>query len=156
MGFLEDLEKEQVKDLPLRDAIVINEHTIARAAIALMRSNDLGCSVIVQREWEPTGIFTEQSVIRMLHEGASLDSNPVSKFRDPSYRCVGLTDSIRTVWDAVVEEGMRFMCVVDHEGQLVGLAGQRSLADYVCDCYARQVAVQRLGSKPWMLEREGA
>ncbi|MCD0462974.1 CBS domain-containing protein [Roseiconus lacunae] len=156
MGFLDELNSEPVKNLPLRDAIVVNRHTIARAAIALMRSHDLGCSVIVEREWEPSGIFTEQSVIRLLHERASLDSTPVSKYCDSAFRCVKRSAPIREVWDAVADEGVRFVCVTDEDGQLIGLAGQRSLADYLCDCYGRQVAVQRLGSKPWMLQREGA
>ncbi|MCC9603978.1 CBS domain-containing protein [Stieleria sp. JC731] len=156
MGFLDELNTERVKDLPLRDAIAINEHTIARAAIALMRSNDIGCAVVVKHQWEPCGMFTEQSVIRLLHDGVSLDSTAVSKYLDPSYRCVSLSSPIRRVWDAIVNDGARFLCVTDDDGQLVGLAGQRSLAEYLGDCYARQVAVQRLGSKPWMLEREGA
>ena len=97
-----------------------------------------------------------QSVIRMLVDGASLDCTPVSKFADPNYMVAKRSDPISGVWDAVIHDGIRFVCVTDEEGQLVGLTGQRGLSEYVCDCFANQITVQRLGSAPWMLQREGA
>ena len=156
MGFREDLSQETVEKLALRDAIAIDEHTILRAALALMRSNSLGCAVIVDQRSCPTGIFTEQSVIRALVAGASLDSVPVSKFTDPDFCVVRTSDPISVAWKAIVGSGARFLCVVDDNGGLVGLSGQRGLAEYVCDCFAKQITVQRLGSAPWMLQREGA
>ena len=156
MSFQEDLAGERVESLPLRDAIAIDKHTILRAAIAMMRTHNLGCAVIVDSVCRPTGIFTEQSVIGMLVGDASIDAQPVSAFADPHFFVVKLTDPISDVWDAVVHQAARFVCVTDEEGQLVGLTGQRGLAEYVCDCFANQIAVQRLGSTPWMLEREGA
>ena len=101
-------------------------------------------------------MFTEQSVIRMLVEGASLDTTPVHTFAQTEFATVRTRDPILAAWKAVVQSGQRYVCVTNDEGQLVGLSGQRSLAEYVCDCFAKQIAVQRLGSAPWMLEREGA
>lgn len=155
MTFKEDLSQQTVARLPLRNAIAIGEHTILRAAIAIMRAHSLGCAVIVDHQLRPRGIFTEQSIIKMLMEERSLDSTPVSEFADPNYYLATLDDPIAKVWDAVIE-GARFVCVTDNSDQLVGLTGQRGLAEYVCDCYASQIAVQRLGSAPWMLQREGA
>ena len=156
MSFREELSKETVSELPLRDAIAVDQHTVLRAAIALMRQHELGCAVIVDHLCRPTGIFTEQSVIRMLIAEASLDSQPVSDFADPHFFVVKQSDPISKVWDLIVGEAARFVCVIDDEGQLAGLTGQRGLAEYVCDCFASQIAVQRLGSTPWMLQREGA
>ena len=156
MGFYEDLARERVSSLSLRDAIALDEHTIARAAVALMRSNGLGCAVIVDQHGDPTGVFTEQSVIRLLAEVACLDTTPVSKFTDPDFFVVRSDDSIQKVWNAVVRDGARFVCVTDKAGRLMGLTGQRGLSEYVADCFAKQITVQRLGSAPWMLQREGA
>ncbi|WP_182870833.1 CBS domain-containing protein [Stieleria mannarensis] len=156
MTFEEQLSSEQIRTLPLRDAIAIDEHTVARAAIALMRTHHLGCAVIVDQNCRPTGVFTEQSIIRLLVAGASLDTTPISSYAEPDFSVVRASDPIMTAWKAVVDSGRRFMCVTDDEGYLIGLTGQRGLADYVCDCYAKQITVQRLGSAPWMLQREGA
>ena len=156
MGFREDIEQDVVGLLELRDAIAIDEHTILRAAIALMRTHSLGCAIIIDQHFHPTGIFTEQSVIQVLVAGASLDAVPVSAFADPDYFVVRSSDPLLKAWNAVVHSGARFVCVTDDSGRLLGLTGQRGLSEYVCDCYSKQIAVQRLGSAPWMLQREGA
>ncbi|QDV83273.1 CBS domain-containing protein [Planctomycetes bacterium TBK1r] len=156
MSFKEQLSREQIRTLPLRDAIALDEHTVARAAIALMRTHSLGCAVIVDPGCRPQGIFNEQSIIRMLMAGVSLDTTAISAFADPDVGIVRADDPILFAWQAVVDQGHRFLCVTDDEGYLIGLTGQRGLAEYVCDCYAKQIAVQRLGSAPWMLQREGA
>jgi CBS domain-containing protein len=156
MAFQEDLLDDKIKSLALRDAIAIDQHTLLRAAIAMMRSHALGCAVIVDQHRHPIGIFTEQSIIRVLVAGVSLDSTPVSDFTDPDFAVVGVDEPIQSAWRAVVDRGIRFLCVTDADGRLVGLSGERGLAEYVCDCFAEQITVQRLGSAPWMLQREGA
>lgn len=156
MSFQEDLADDSVGALPLRDAIAVDCHTVVRAAIALMRSHDLGCAVIVDHHCRPIGVFTEQSVIRMLMENRCLDTTPVSEFCDPNFFVASTQDPIQKVWDAITDSGVRFVCVTDKTGQLLGLSGQRGMAEYVCETYAQQVTVQRLGSAPWMLQREGA
>lgn len=156
MGFREDIEEDMVGSLSLRDAIAVDERTILRAAIALMRSHSLGCAIIIDQHFRPTGLFTEQSVIQVLVSGASLDEVPVSAFADPDFFVARSSDPILKVWNAVVHSGARFVSVTDEAGRLVGVTGQRGLSEYVCDCYSKQISVQRLGSAPWMLQREGA
>ena len=156
MTFKDDLLADPVGSLNLRNAIAVDRHTVLRASIAMMRSQSLGCAVIVDQLCHPTGVFTERSVINATVAGAGLDDHPVSEFADPAFFVVQASDPILTLWKAVVGSGARFVCVTDDGGRLVGLAGQRSLAEYVCDSFAGQVTVQRLGSRPWMVNREGA
>jgi len=156
MSFRKELADEKVGSLPLRDAIAVDGHTVVRAAVALMRSHGLGCTVIVDHHCRPAGIFTEQSVIRMLVQGVCLDTTPVSQFCDPHFFVLRTDDPIEKAWEAVTRSGARFLCVTDKSGELIGLTGQRGLSEYLCDTYSQQVTVQRLGSAPWMLQREGA
>lgn len=156
MNFKQDLATDRVSSLPLRDAIAIDKHTVIRGAIALMRTHSLGCAIIVDHRCYPTGIFTEQSVIRTLVAGASLDATPVSEYVDPCFCVVRASDPIEEAWNAVIRANARFLCVTNDDGELVGLTGQRGIAEYVCDCFSNQIPVQRLGSTPWMLHREGA
>ncbi len=156
MTFKEDLRSDRIDGLTLREAIAIDPHTIVRAAIALMKSHSIGCAIVVDGDLHPIGVFSEQSVIRILNDGADIDSVPVSDFLDKTHWVVSKSDSVSELWKAVVDEGARFVAVTDSEGRLTALTGQRGLAEYVCDCYANQIAVQRLGSAPWMLQREGA
>lgn len=149
------LARDRVSSLPIREAIQVTPATIVRAAAALMRTKRLGCAIMVDQS-RPVGVFTERSVLEVLTHDASLDNLPVKDFVDTSVRAVRTSDPIRTVWDAIQREGVRFVCVTDDDENLVGLTGQRGLAEYVADFFPQQVMVQRLGSKPWMGTREGA
>lgn len=156
MGFRQDLEEEPVSSLPLRNAIMVHRFTLVRAAVAVMRNQTLGCAVIVDNTRAPEGIFTERSVIDVLVKGDSLDDSPVGDYLDPQFVCVNLNEPIMRVWEAVHQGAARFVCVTDDEGRLIGLTGQRGIAEYVADYFAQQVTVQRLGAKPWIHQREGA
>lgn len=148
------MDEDTVASLPLREPIQIVPATIVRAAVAMMRHRQLGCAVIAERG-RPMGIFTERSVLDVLIQDASLDNLPVRNFADINFRCVQLGDPISCVWDAIQRDGLRFICVTREDGQLVGLTGQRGLAEYVAECFPQHVMGQRFGPA-WLAEREGA
>ncbi len=156
MDFLVELEGDSVGSLPLKNAIIIKPNTLVRAAVAMMRDQSLGCAVIIDRLGEPCGIFTERSLIRVLMQDASLDGTPVCDFAERDFLCVGQDDPILGVWEAIRLAKARFVCVTGEDGKILGISGQRGLAEYVSDCFAQQTTVQRLGSTPWIQEREGA
>jgi CBS domain-containing protein len=154
--FCHDLENESIRELPLRDAIVVYPNTLIRAAVAVMRNRSLGCAVIVEEGWIPTGLFTEQSLLKVLMQNASLDDRPVRDFAEPNFLAVKHSEPISRVWNAIQREGFRFICVTDDDGKLIGVTGQRGIAEYIAEYFPQQVMVQRLGSTPWMQQREGA
>ena len=156
MSFLHDLETDTVGSLPIRSAIIVKPYTLIRAAVALMRTHALGCAVIADHTSVPSGVFTEHSVIEALTKDACFDDTPVFRFADPKFVVVRKSEPILRVWEAVQKAEARFVCVTDDSGKVIGVTGQRGLAEYVADCYAGQITVQRLGSTPWMQQREGA
>ncbi len=156
MRFRDQLEQEPISDLPIRNPVVAHSGTLVRAAIAEMRSREVGCAVIVDHAGSPVGIFTEQSVIELLVDEASMDDRPIQDFLDQNFIVVKSSEPISQVWDAIQIERARFVCVTDDHGKFIGVTGQRGVAEYLAECFASQVAVQRLGSTPWMQDREGA
>ncbi len=156
MGFREDLEQETVKDLPIRKAVVVRAEMSVRETVQEMRAGSLGCAVVVDGQGRPQSIFTEQALLDLLNKQGSIDGHQVAELAETQFLCVQRSEPIRTVWNAVSKDGARFICVVDDEGKLVGLTGQRGLAEYISEYFPEQVMVQRLGSKPWMQQREGA
>ena len=156
IAFREGLEQETIGSLPLRDAIVVYPDTVIRAAVAVMRHRSIGCAVIVDIGMVPTGLFTERSLLDALVQNASLDERPVSQFAESHFLSVKSSEPISRVWDAIYQNGFRFICVTDDDGKLIGITGQRGIAEHIADCFPQQVMVQRLGSKPWMQQREGA
>ena len=156
MTFRDDINQDTVSSLQLREAIVIQPETSVSDAVALMRTKSLGCAVIVDQDDTPRGFFTEQSLLVAILQHDSLDDRPVSGFVDPEFLTVQSSDPISRVWEAVRSKGSRFICVTDVEGNLLGVTGQRGIAEYVAEYFPQQVSVQRLGSTPWMQNREGA
>jgi CBS domain-containing protein len=156
ISFRQDLEHEPIRNLPLRDAIVVTPYTLIRAAVAVMRDRSLGCAVIVEHGLIPVGLFTEQSLLKVLTQNASLDERPVRAFADPNFMAFTASEPISKVWDAIQTNGLRFVCVTDDDGRLIGVTGQRGIAEYIAEYFPQQVTVQRLGSTPWMQQREGA
>lgn len=156
MSFREELERDLVRSLPISSAIAVHTGTVVRAAVALMRTHSMGCAVIVDHACVPIGIFTERSVVGLLFQNASLDSRSVHEFADPKFFKVKESAPISQVWNAMRIDGVRFACVTDDSGKLIGITGQRGVSEYVADCFAPLVTAQRYGSTPWMLEREGA
>jgi CBS domain-containing protein len=156
LGFREELELDPISNLELRDAIVARRYTLVRAAVAVMRARSLGCAVIVDDELKPIGLFTEQSVLEVLMQDACLDQRAVWDFAERDFVCCKSSEPISRVWDAVLRNSVRFIAVTNEQGKLIGLTGQRGLAEYISECFPRQTIVQRLGSTPWLQQREGA
>jgi CBS domain-containing protein len=150
------LSSETVASLPLREAITVDPTTIARTAVERMRDRQLGCAVIVDPSRRPVGIFTERSVTAALSENVSLDESVVRDLAESRFVAIRRSEPIRQVWDAILKDGFRFVCVTAEDGVLIGLTGQRGLAEYVSEYFPHQVMVQRLGGKPWLQQREGA
>ncbi len=156
LGFREELEFDPISSLQLRNAIVVHRYTLVRAAVAVMRAHSLGCAVIVDQVRKPIGLFTEKSLLDVLVQNACLDDRPVCDFAEREFLSFKSSEPISRVWDAVVRDGVRFIAVTGEDGKLIGITGQRGLAEYISECFPRQTVVQRLSSKPWMRQREGA
>lgn len=131
VDFSHALSEDRLEQLDLRNAIAVDSHTLARAAIAMMRHNELGCAVIVDDHQRPHGIFTERSVISMLLRGSCLDQTSVSQFTDPLFICMDKRQTVKSAWKTILDTKARFICVTNDDGSLFGVTGQRGLATYL-------------------------
>ena len=156
MGLREDIRTEPVESLPLRKAVTVDPTTAVRRVVACMKEAQLGCVFVVDDRQRPVGKFTERLLIRLLVHDTSMLDDPIEKHMIPVGRCVKLDDRIADVIDEMQQTGVRFVCVVDRDGKVVSLAGQRSVMEYLADHFPRQVKVQMMESKLYMDQREGA
>jgi CBS domain-containing protein len=157
MGLKENLLREQVKDLPLREALTATEETLVTTALARMHEKRLGCVIVVDAGGKPLGMFTERTLIELLlRESVPWDTLRVRDCLDKEWYTVPSTASVMQVLDLIRVKAVRFVCVVDEAGRAVGLTGQKGLSEYIADHFPRQVLVQRLGGKLGPENREGA
>jgi CBS domain-containing protein len=157
MRLEENVRRECVSDLPLREAIIIRPDTPVTAAIELMREKQLGCAIVVDSEEKALGTFTERTVIDLLlQQPSSLNELVVGDHLDAEWFAVKQSDPISTVLEMIQERSVRFVCVFDDDGKPVALTGQKGLSEYVAEHFPRQVMAQRVGGRPGMETREGA
>ena len=129
-------------------------------AVRLMREKKLGCVIVADSQNKPVGMFTEAMVRHLLVENrAQLAENlqdPVQKHMADQFPWAESTDPVVTVLDAMQTKNHRFVCVVDKDGCIAGLTGQKGLMEYIADHFPNLVLTQRAGAKAPLSEREGA
>lgn len=157
MGLKENLHSESVSELPVREAILVSPQTTVRQAVELMQARRLGCAIVVDADNRPLGMFTERALIELLlQQPDNLDQLCVSDHIERDCHCVQSTDPVWAVLDLVHKRGARFICQLDAQGRVIGLTGQKGLAEYIADHFPKQVISQRIGGQPGMETREGA
>ena len=157
MGLREDIINETVSQLPIREAVTVpGDMTVARA-VRTMKEAELGCVFVVDEHGRPTGKFTERQVLKLVCDCVPFDE-PVSRHMAPIPQegCVRLTDPVAKVLEGMRKTRLRFLCVVDDDGKVVGLTGQKGLMVYITEHFPRRIKVQMMTSKLHMNTREGA
>ena len=156
MGLFENMKVEPVRNLNLRQPVLVRPDEKTRDVVQAMREANLGCAILVDDEQRPVGMFTESMLTQIVAVNPNaLDDSVGSRAADrwPQLR---LSDPIVSVLEALELKNVRFLSVVDDDGKIAGLAGQKCLMEYVADHFPGQVMVQRVGQKHYMHDREGA
>lgn len=156
MGLFENIKSESIEKLDWRNAVCVAPNETVRKVIEAMRDGRIGCAVLVDPDQRPVGFFTESRLTQILASGTDALNDPVQKYVDDTWPQVSVSDPIAFVLQAMVSRNTRFLPIVDAEGRVVGVTGQKGLMEFVADHFPGQVTVQRIGQKPYMHEREGA
>ena len=156
MGLLDNIQTESVSKLALREAVTTTAGVTVREAIEILREKKLGCIFAVDEHDKPVGEFTEAMLVQLIRQNPSAVDEPLQQHMAKHWPWVKLTDPISDVLEALETKNVRFLCVVDEGGRVAGLTGQKGLMEYVAEHFPGQVTVQRMGGKPYPLEREGA
>jgi predicted transcriptional regulator len=156
MGLYENIRNEPVSRLALRDPVVVSPEATVRDAVSCMRQRNLGCAIVVDQERKPVGLFAESMLTRLLSETPQAIYDQILDHIDKKWPTVCLSDPISCILSALEFANIRFLIVVDEQGRLAGLTGQKGLMEYVAEHFPRQVIVQRIGGKPYPAHREGA
>ena len=156
MGLQENMQRENVSRLALRTPVWTEPEGAVRDAVEKMRAANLGCIIVVDKDKKPVGQFTEAMLVQLIRKDPSCLDEPLVDHMAKQWPWVVLTDPISDVLESLETKNIRFLCVVDEEGRLAGLAGQKCLMEYVAEHFPGQVNVQRIGQEPYPQQREGA
>ena len=156
MGLYENMVTEPIRQLALREAITISGELSVRDAVLQMRERKLGCVIVVDDQHKPQGMFTEAMLRRLLIDDRSVLDDSVQDHMEKQFPCAEITDPVVTILEAMQAENHRFVCVVDNEGRVAGLTGQKGLMEYIADHFPQLVLTQRTGVEPPRSQREEA
>jgi len=156
MGLQENVKTDQVSQLEVRDAICLSKDEPLGNAIQSMREKNLGSVVVIDAERKPIGIFTESMLTELLSHGPIPLEDPIETHMSNRCPWVKTTDPIEEMLDALQLKNVRMLCVVDEDGKVAGVTGQRGLMEFIADHFPGQVMVQRVGQTPYLAEKEGA
>ncbi len=119
-----------IRDLKPRPAGTLREAATIRAAVQLMLEEKLG-AVIVEREGQPVGIFTERDLMRrVVAAGIGLD-RALEEVMTPDPETLGLDDGIAYALNRMTVGGFRNIPIVDENEALVGIISQREVVNYI-------------------------
>ena len=155
MPLLENMQKETVSRLALREPVTTTADESIESAIRKMRDRGLWCAIVIDDDRRPLGMFTEAMLTQLLSQDQLAIDEPVGDHLSSQWPWVKLTDPIADVLAALELKNVRFLCVVDEDGRLVGLTGQKGLMEYVAEHFP-EVTAQRIGGSPFPHHREGA
>jgi len=156
MGLYENMRSDKVSSLDLREAILVRPAETVRMAVEKMRSAQLGCVIVVDEAKKPIGMFTEAMLRHLIaSEPAALD-DLLEKQMMTTIPWVSENDTIDMVLEAMEQKNLRFVTVVNDAGEVVGLTGQKGLMEYIAESFPGEVMVQRIGTKKYPEQREGA
>ena len=119
-----------IRDLKPKPAGTLMEMGTIRAAVQLMLEEKLA-AVVVEREGQPIGIFTERDLMRrVVAAGIDLDRS-IEEVMTPDPETLGLEDGIAYALNRMTVGGFRNIPIVDENGALVGIVSQREVIDYI-------------------------
>ena len=156
MRLIDNMNSESIRKLNLRDPVLVKPSETIRKVIRRLRDAQLGCAILVDEQQKPVGMFTECMVTQLVATHPESIDDPVEQHAAKRWPQVNLDDNIISVLDALDLKNTRFLSVVDEDGKVAGVTGQKGLMEYIADHFPNQVMVQRIGLKPTMTTREGA
>lgn len=119
-------KKTLIRDLVTHGAKTIREDSSCLEAAKCMAKHNIGAVIVVNKEGEHIGIFTERDLLKRV-VAQSLDlSEPVSKAMTCDLVCAQLHDELMTIPQMMVDGGFRHVPVMDGF-ELVGILSMRDM-----------------------------
>ncbi len=156
MGLREDILKDPVASLEMRAALTATGDETIRQVAKRMRTTHLGCAIVVDGDGKPVGKFTERLYAKLVAANPAAAGDPVAKhmYHDPD--AISQDASVSEMVTMMQAKSLRYICVTDGNGRVIGLTGQKGLMRYIAEYFPRIVMVQRMRPLVGMDQPEGA
>jgi len=156
MGLREDILTDPVSSLEMRTAITVSGEEPVRQVAKRMRQSHMGCAIVVDAHGKPVGKFTERLYAKLMAVDPALAADPVAKHMYHDADVISQDASVTEMVSMMQAKSLRYICVVDGDGKVKGITGQKGLMRYISEYFPRVVMVQRMRPLVGMDQPEGA
>lgn len=156
MGLTQDIYNQPVSALPVTKPVTLAGSVSTREAIRRMLDERQGCVIVVDENGRAEGKFTEHQLARLLVERPGFLDEPVGQHIREYWAQIRHNEPIASVIHKLQTYRQRHVIVVDDEGVVTGVVGQKGLMEYLTEQFPRLVKVQMMGTRVAMDSREGA
>jgi CBS domain-containing protein len=127
-------EADLARGVMTSKVVTVGPDEPVEAAILAMLDHDIG-AVVVARDGEPLGLFTERDVTRRVLDGEDLLNRPVSEVMSAPAVTVAADTEVVEIFKLMNDRRIRRLPIVE-DGKLVGIVTERDLLRWV-DAVAR-------------------
>jgi CBS domain-containing protein len=110
MGLHEDMLKESISELELREAILVSPETPLRDAVEKMREKRLGGVIVTRSDDTPIGAIEEREVLKAIIDSPDALDRPVADHLSLDFACLKQSDPIAKLPEIMQTKRVRFVC----------------------------------------------
>ncbi len=156
MGLRDDLEQTLIRDTSIRPPVTIRGSATVRDAVGVMRDAGLGCVVVTDDDAKAVGIFTEGILRHGLNDSVSVLDQTVASQMVSRLPWVSPAEPLSVVLEAMEENNIRFLAVLDEDHRVIGITGQKTLMEFLGDYFPQEILRQDPTSVSFSQRKEGA
>ena len=113
------------------DLQTVSPDTLVEDAAETMLDHNIGSVIVVDGDNQLQGILTSTDFTQIVAERSPKDETPVSRYMSEDVLTASAQDDIRDVADAMIEESIHHMPVVDETEGVIGIITTTDLAAYL-------------------------
>ena len=132
------LLSSKIRDLEPDPALCVDLDTPVIAAINLMRNQHTGCVVVCKNE-QVVGVFTERDVLMKIAGDASARDLPVKVFMTESPKTLGRDAPLGEVIFVMDHGSYRHIPIVDGAGRVEGIISIQHLVTFLAELFPTEV-----------------
>jgi diguanylate cyclase (GGDEF)-like protein/PAS domain S-box-containing protein len=118
------MSERTLQDIAHVHVITVSPDALLQDALARMEEERISCLVVVDENYRPVGIFTEQDAVRMVAGGRRSSTRTMAEaMSHPVHAMPGYTE-YHDAFQLMSNAGYRHLVVVDDEGRLAGIASE--------------------------------
>lgn len=125
-----------IKDIMTRDPVCVTPNATVREAAQIMKTEDVGMVPVIEGDSERrlVGVITDRDItLRCVAEGRGGDCRVSEVMSSGRIATCGVNDNVNRAMDAMRNEKVRRIPIVDERGGLVGIVSQADVVLKVHD-----------------------